>query len=539
MTKTTSTVKIERPVPPSCVSHDDYQPMLRAVYDHFALHSIEKGPLFTTDMDGKALWNAWLTNLPRAEWQHHDCHACRQFVERYGNLVAIDEHGVSHSAVFGEAPGIYAQPNEVCALMVEASAVTGVFVNSHDTLGTPKTKDGKRAGVTWYHMHAVPAQSSLWKGKILTAPQRAAELLEDHGTLCRALAEYSAETVKTALGITEADALYRGEKIAGRLRWLAELQATPKARRAAAVWRAVATAPAGFCHIKSSVVGSLLDDIAGGASFEQVKRSFDAKMHPLQYQRPTAAPTEGNIAQAEKIVEKLGIAPSLARRFARLEDLVTMWEPRIEGAPSKLGGVFDHLKNMPPAGGMVARAPVMTWEKFAREVLPNASALTVLVPSHAAFHALVTAADYEAPPIIQWDNVGQRNPVTWYTYSGGSTSYQWGLVAGKHVRVTAVTAMPNKWQPGHDHHGEGVMLLLEGCVDSRNEGSSLFPELLKSELHAVRATIEAHSRRTNLTGAAEASACGLAIRKGSNQAALVIRATVRGVTTEYTVDRWD
>lgn len=34
-------------------------------------------------------------------------------------------------------------------------------------------------------------------------------------------------------------------------------------------------------------------------------------MNPLQYQRPQAAPSAGNVAQAERIVEKLGIANSL------------------------------------------------------------------------------------------------------------------------------------------------------------------------------------------------------------------------------------
>lgn len=53
------------------------------------------------------------------------------------------------------------------------------------------------------------------------------------------------------------------------------------------------------------MIGTLLDDIASGMSFDSVSRRFAEKMHPLQYQRPQAAPSAGNIAQAEKIVEKL------------------------------------------------------------------------------------------------------------------------------------------------------------------------------------------------------------------------------------------
>lgn len=539
--QTTSTGR-QAPSPSSAsvVSHDDYRPYLASLAAHFATNG--DGPLFTTDVDGRDLWNVWLTALPEAEQQGHNCHACRSFVERYGNLVRLDEHGTPTSAIFGDVEGIYTPSAAICASVVENAKVTGVHVSSDVVLGTPMTRDKKRPGHTWHHMHASQPPGMLYRGRVKTADQRAAELLEDHGTLCRALAEFSADTVKTALSIAEADALYRSEKIQGRLRWLADLHDVPKKLRPNAIWRAVATAPAGFCHVKSSVVGSLLESIASGMSFEQVKRSFDLKMHPLQYQRPTAPPSEGNIAQAEAIVAKLGIEPSLLRRFARLEDiLVKTWEPRPSAPENAPGGVFSHLrgKSKADAVGLIAKAPVMTWEKFARDVLPTVQSLAVAVPGHGGFHALVTAVNEDAPPIIQWDSPDARNPVTWYTYSGGSYCSQWNLINGAWATVTTVTPMPNMWQPGFAHQGEGVVFLLEGCRDTMHVGSSLFPELLKADLHAVRSTIEAHSRRVGMAGAKEATACGLTIRKGSAQAPLKLRATSHGVTTDYTIDRWE
>jgi hypothetical protein len=69
------------------------------------------------------------------------------------------------------------------------------------------------------------------------------------------------------------------------------------------------------------MIGTLLEDIHVGLPFDDFKAKFAAKMHPLQYQRPQAAPKVGAIAQAEKLVEQLGIVRSLKRRFARLDDL--------------------------------------------------------------------------------------------------------------------------------------------------------------------------------------------------------------------------
>ena len=71
------------------LSHDDYRPFLKAMANHHRV-SVGVQPMFETDVSGTDLWNAWLTGLPPGEWQGHNCHSCRRFVERYGNLVTID-----------------------------------------------------------------------------------------------------------------------------------------------------------------------------------------------------------------------------------------------------------------------------------------------------------------------------------------------------------------------------------------------------------------------------------------------------------------
>ena len=144
--------------------------------------------------------------------------------------------------------------------------------------------------------------------------------------------------------LLDSEQLYRSEKVAGPARWLmalherlAAIKKKPHVREAI-VWRAVATAPPGFCHVRSTMVGTLLADLAAHMPFHQVRRRFSDKMHPLQYQRPTAAPSAGNIAQAEKAMKELDAAGALARRFARLEDLqATLWTPPAPAAPPREG----------------------------------------------------------------------------------------------------------------------------------------------------------------------------------------------------------
>ena len=86
------------------------------------------------------------------------------------------------------------------------------------------------------------------------------------------------------------------ERVTRRLLALHEARASKRGPAADNLtWLAVATAPAGFCHVRSSMIGTLLEDVAAGMPFDAIKQRFDAKMHPLQYQRPTAMPSVPSI----------------------------------------------------------------------------------------------------------------------------------------------------------------------------------------------------------------------------------------------------
>ena len=145
-----------------------------------------------------------------------------------------------------------------------------------------------------------------------------------------------------------------------------------------------------------------------------------------------------------------------------------------------------------------------------------------------------------APPVLQWDRADRRNPVNWYVYPSGSPARQWGVQPGW-VDATALVLLPPMWggEDDHAHQGKGVIAVLAGCRDERDAGIALFPEVLKSEYRAIRATIEAHSRGAKLAGRAEASACGLDLRAGRTWDQQVRVTDRRGAQTVYSLDRWD
>lgn len=397
-------------------TYDDY---LMRVQQRFDAAIASGSPLFATR--AVDLFDLYLESFPDAERQHHNCHACKRFLNRYGGLVTIDEAGNVTSALWHEddAPAHYALAAKTLRVFVEKVGVTGAFYDKASVWGEPATGP-------WHH-YAVRVPSRYVHNRLTQTPfQSMAEHKEDYKTVWRALLDFNIDHLRTAVGILKSEALYRSERILGGAEWLLNLQERVQDAKKAdkannIVQRAVALAPAGFCHPRSGMIGTLLEDIAAGMSMEQVSRRFAEKMNPTQYQRAQVAPTAGAIQQAEKLFAESGLAPALARRYATLGELpadAVVWNPVVAQVKAiRESGIFSHLqpKATTPAP---TTAPVpsltMTWEKFQRTVLPTAQQIDVQVPASAdRFMALVTAADDSAPPILQWDN-----PFSWYYASG-------------------------------------------------------------------------------------------------------------------------
>ena len=512
--------------------NDGYEILEQSVIAKLA--SIGDAPLFTTDASD--LWAAYLEGIPEADRQHYNCHACQAFIERYGGHVSISESGEAVPAMWAESvPEKFQDGIAAIWRAIKKAKVTGVFLSKDKILGTPITGQ-------WTHLGAInarPFQSSLH-----SASEKMAEKKADFILLKTSMTEYPIAAIDHALLLLKSDALYRSEKVLGIAEWFkALLVATSSQKngklRDNLIWRAVALAPPGYCHVKNTMIGTLLDDIVSGMGFDQASSRFATKMHPLQYQRPQAAPSAGNIARAEKLVESLGIARSLVRRFARFDEIQCLWKPQPVAEEAAKEGVFSHLtpKGKSPMPAMNMPAISITWRKFAEEVLPDAISIKLLVKSYDNFTAILTAEHMDAHPILQWDSIDHRNPCSWYVYNGGSPASQWNLTTG-YQAVTGICFKPSMWQEGNEHQGKGLVFVLEGAKDSKkNQGNALFPETLKADLREVRSVIEAYSHSAEILGYEEASACGLAW--GGKNEEVTIKVTTRLGTAAYRLDRWD
>lgn len=519
-----------------CTDHQ-YKELRGLVNENFLVAANSGEALLTTDAGD--LFSVYLEAIPEEYRQEYNCHACKDFFNRYGSIVTVLEDGTLRSVLWsGYSASSFFAP-AIAALMekVEGSRVSGAFVCSDSVAGQPVTGE-------WTHFYFDIPVTVRHNNRILTAGQRRAELKEDFLMLGNALREYPLPVINQAVTLLKQDTLYRSEKVLGVAEWFCALSASVSEvknhrKRENLIWKAVVSAPKGFAHIRSSMIGTLLDDLVAGLPFDTVAARFAEKMHPLQYRRPQAPPSDGNIKQAEEAIAKLGVAGSLRRRFARLEEVDAIWRPKEEkSANTTEAGVFSHLKKKPIGSKklLVGEAKPISWTKFLNTVLPDVAELFLRVPSVGSFVAVTTAEIEGSKVIHQWNN-----PFAYYMWNGGSRCTQWGLRSQEFVKVTAVTKHPCEWFGDKQlaNTKPCVCMLLEGCKESVfDKGNALFPENLISELHPIRKTIEAYSKSAVISGANEATACGMYFCDGSEY--MVIKALLTGnVEVLYKIDRWD
>lgn len=494
-----------------------YDALLARVQARWArITNAGKEPVFTVQLAADAdPWQLYLSSLPAERRQHYNCSCCKAFIRRYGTLATIDpdtgalelvfwngydatEAGTDHPSAFG-----------ILALAIANGRATGIFHDAAKVWGTPQT------GI-WRHFAVATLGQRTWENRLLTAKQAMAARREAISTVRQALLEYPEPILADAIRILEAEAVSRAEKVIGPAKFLFDLHqrlAKVKGReREHVLLRAVGPAPEGFLHPRSSMISTLLDDLNSGIAFDAVQRRWNAKMHPLAYQRPQAAPSSGTIRQAEEAFEKLGLFPALRRRYARLEDCETIWTPTPPKTDPGRGGLFAHLDpDRKPKESVTLPERTMTWSRFRDELLPKIERIEAMAPSVGPYTAFLTAADPDAPPIIRWDREPARNPVSWYFNNPPAKAAQYNLISGDWVPVTAITMRPDRWRghAGPHQFSEGLFLLLKGARDTRPFGLALFPEILLGELHQFRAVIEAHSNSQAPEGADEATAAGL------------------------------
>lgn len=392
----------------------------QAVDRNFA--DMQKGELYTVEMDRDELWNIYLSSFPEGSDPiyktntQHNCNCCKNYIRDVGHVVSI---------VNGQLRSIwdvnlnnepeYEAVAKALAAHVRTKPINSFFRHEISRIGVDHNfqllEDGQKR---WDHFHSV-----LDSRFVSQSPSATANKLNESKTMLeRACSEISDEALQSVFELIESNSIYRGETykhlVASFMRFKYDLGS---AKDPMIFWAAASQLGDDICRIRNTAIGTLLVDISSGMELADAVRRFEAMVAPANYKRPTALVTKSMIDAAKKTIEELGYMSSLERRYATLDDIdinnLLFADRTIVRKLSS--SPFDDIAPTVRAEPMkFDKIESVSIETFIEKILPTAKMLEIMVENkHAGnFVSLIAPANTSAKPMFKWDN-----PFSW-SYTG-------------------------------------------------------------------------------------------------------------------------
>lgn len=501
----------------------------------------KKRPVFVKlPLDKDRVFNSFLKALPERHRQHHNCNTCRSFFRHYGGLGTILDDGNFVPLLWDSvsAPAFYKASVQACIKAMKDAPVSP-FYAADIRLGTPLTPP-------WQHLAVTLPPQYQYRHTLRSPHQEQALRVQAYTDLLAFLPVLTQPHLARAHELLKLQVLPRSEAYLEPLAWLearlTDYHRLAGNRRNQLLLREVVTAPEAFLHIKGGMLGVLIQEVQANTPTPVLVKKWKTMTDPMQYQRPQALPGAGNVAAAENIIEKLGLKPSLQRKFASFEDIepFLIWRAQYRHTTLKVGVFADtptkQGRQAVPAQSSPVSAGKITLTRFLDVVVPNLVELRLRVPRYGAFVGVMTAAIPDSPPLLKWDREEARQQWSWFYFNPQSSAYDWCLDDGVWLPVPGLLKTPPEKTVGQIFFLLGPLMTLR----QTKKGSCLFPEHMRPELREVRATIEAYSHTCVVASGGDANGYGMSLdpARGEYSPSIEIEAvTGTGTATRYIIDR--
>ena len=390
----------------------DFKPFGKAVADQFKKMSKEE--LFVVDISGDDLYSTYIAAFPEGTnplfktKTEHECSCCKNFIRNIGNVVAIEDGNlVSVWDKFLNLPAPYGIVSAVLSNVVRSKKVISLFRSTEKSYGAEQTKQLLPDGTVhhWNHFHGTVSNKHFSKD--------AATVIGDYNTKVqvfkRGLQELSISALNEVVDLIDSNSIYRGTEFRDLVisfrNAVETYQVFNEQEKHLFVWAYGVGALASF---RNTVIGTLVQDLSEGKGVQQAVASFEAKVAPTNYKRPTALITPRMIELAMKTINELGIEDSLTRRYATIEDVSltnVIWADNSVKKQMK-GGVQDLLMQTVKTKPKSVNQKEISIDDFVANVLPKASSLELFVGNNmqSNFMSLTAPVYPDAPGLFKWDN---------------------------------------------------------------------------------------------------------------------------------------
>ena len=375
---------------------------------------LSASPLFVLAVDSDKLWDTYLAAFPEGtnpifrKRTEHDCSCCRHFIRDIGAVVAIQNGALASVWDVVGLPAPYQQVALAMGDYVRQFPIRDIYLTKQAKHGQAMSHQltENKVNITYHHFAVEAPKKFVTKD----VAEKQGEARTTHAVLLRGLLELKPDAVAQVADLINSNSLYRGQEHGQAVLEFMRLQskilsAKPKDRELLA-WADIKSPASRF---RNTVIGTLVQDISDDVDLERAVKSFETKVAPANYKRPTALITKRMVENAVKTIEELGLEHALERRHAKINDVsvgsVLFVDNAVQGRMK--GGLTGLLmEEVKPAVFDPTKATEITIEKFLSDVLPKTKGLQLYLDNNLTVNLMSLTAPVHADikSLFRWSN---------------------------------------------------------------------------------------------------------------------------------------
>lgn len=391
-------------------------------------------------INGRELWKEYLAAFPEGTDPlfitntKHNCNCCNSFIRNLGNIIVFDNDG--NKQTIWDIEGLEYPYDVIASRMHELvlnTPIRGVLTLGEDQYGT-QTNLGEKEGIdkVFSFNHFFGDTPELSSHEINTSAK----------SLKRAFEEFKEDDVELVLDLCESNEIYLGETfthlVSDFLQSLKEYNNTDN--KVDFIWM---NAHKAISRFRNTVIGTLIQDIAGGDDLEVAVKKYEAKTAPTNYKRSSAVVSVGMAKKMAEQLDKAGLRTAIERRHATLEDVSVndiLW---VDSSVKNImkDSVDDMLDSLVSTPKKTKQTKDISIKEFIENVLPKLTSLEVLAKNSLSNKLMtLTAPTHEdTGKLFKWDN-----DFAW-SYNGNVTDSIREKVKSKGGNVDAKLRFSIEW----------------------------------------------------------------------------------------------
>lgn len=409
----------------------------------------KSGKLFRVNLTGDEIWNIYINSFSKEDNPifrdpnsiSKTCNLCKNFIRRYGNIVAIDENNTIVSIFDIESDDEYKNACKNISNAVKKVKISEVFFETFNELnslpyescskdnklyqlGTAKNvkrytkEEAEKFGVvkpneirTFNHMHLfLPTEFVDKSGKSVEAIM--GEYRDAKNVFQRAMETISLDTLNLVKDLINQGSLLNGDAHLFKIEQIIPLKQEydQLSKKDQDNWCWVKSYKLPFAKFKNELIGVLCSELSEGKELNEACQAWNKRVDPANYMKASAPITKKQIEEAKKFVEENGYTESFDRRMATIDDIKVTEIKHINSGKGDIKSVsiFDNVKSTSTRHKKSEFDGIeeVSIEKFMSDILPSCTSVEAYLKNNHTGNmvTLTTANNSDSKSIFKWSN---------------------------------------------------------------------------------------------------------------------------------------